>query len=647
MSNKVIPIHNVSQDKKAGGLEPLPRSPGALYELPWQEYLRRKNYNKDENSMCVECQKEQIRKYGKITIECDGPRLATEKVPQEILDNLTEEESSIVASLYDPYLYAELNLDVDRPPEKRFFSKRWYQKFITNCSAKRKVVRCGRRVGKSYSLALDIWFRMTTIPNYKVLVVTPFLTQAKELADLVRKMLRNSSDRIGSWDDIVEASRISPVHEIVLKNGSVFKAFTAGGGDASSVRGQGADLIILDEADFLSQESFNSIIAIMADNPNVDMICTSTPYGENILYKLSKTPEYKEFHFPTFVLPHYNDKLDEDFRNGTDMAGYIQEVQAEFGIDNAVVFQPEFIYDCQEKRETESGDFLKYRGRYILSLGCDWNGDRVGTRICIIAFDKNTGEIEIVRLDNVQKEGWTQTAAVQKIIELNRLYDLDHIYVDEGFGQSNVQQLKLHAINNYGKLPENHPDLKLDQVVAVNFASTLELRDVVTNEIRKKYYKNFMVETVTRALENRVLNLSGKKSLPIIEQMKNYVVKSTTTSGRKIYEAKISEIGDHDLDAYMLAVLSIHMEHDSILDKRIFSEVQIVPIEKPITEDYNENFGVERRHGGGAEDFRSGLFSGRKHELRPTNRTRGLKSSGRADFGISPGSRWASSRRIG
>ena len=71
--------------------------------------------------MCVECQKEQIRKYGKITIECDGPRLATEKVPQEILDNLTEEERSIVASLYDPYLYAELNLDVDRPTEKRLF----------------------------------------------------------------------------------------------------------------------------------------------------------------------------------------------------------------------------------------------------------------------------------------------------------------------------------------------------------------------------------------------------------------------------------------------------------------------------------------------------------------------------------------------
>lgn len=624
--SKVIKIH---EEKKHSPVLPMPKTILGLYELEWREYLKRKNYNKDINQMCTNCQKDQLKRFGKITIECNGPRKVTEHVPDDILDELSDDERAIVASLYDPYMYADMNLDsVKERNEKRFFTKRWYQEQLVTCSAKRKAIRCGRRVGKSFSLALDIWFRMTTIPGYKVLIVTPFLTQAKELSDLVRKMLRKSHPRVGSWEELVENSRITPVHEVVLKNGSVMKAFTAGGGDAGSVRGQGADLIILDEADFLTQESFNSIIAIMADNQDVELICTSTPMGENILFKLSNSPEYKEFHFPTFVLPHYSDKLDEDFRNGTDVGGYIQEIQAEFSLDSSVVFQPEFIDKCSDKKEPDAREFLQNRDKYILALGCDWNGDKVGTRICIIALDKSNGEIYIAKLDNVIKEGWTQVAAIQKIIDLNRIYNLDHIYVDEGFGESNVQQLKLHAYNNYGKLPKDHPDLKLDQVVAVSFGSTLELRDVITGEVRKKHYKNFIVDTVTRALENNILNLAGRTADPIKEQMRNYIVKSVSSSGRKVYQAKVSEIGDHDLDAYMIAVTALHLEHDSILDKRVMSDVQVLTLEKTNTRGYNESSSITERIS--PEDLlrsSSGLFHTYKSSAPSRSRTDGFTSS--------------------
>ena len=112
-----------------------------------------------------------------------------------------------------------------------------------------------------------------------------------------------------------------------------------------------------------------------------------------------------------------------------------------------------------------------------------------------------------------------------------------------------------------------------------------------------------MVETVNRELEVGGLVLSGERSLPIVKQMKNYIIRTTTYNGRKIYEAKSKEVGDHDLDAYMLAVLAIHMEHDNILDKRRLSDVQIMPIERTDTRGYNTSTEILPR--AQTEDLRS------------------------------------------
>lgn len=898
---------------------------------------------------------------------------------------------------------------------------------VHNCSASKKAIRCGRRSGKSYGLGIDIANRLVQNSNYQILVVTPFLSQAKELTNVVKKILRSLGDTIGTWDDLVERSVTSPYQEIQMKNGSTFKAFTAGNDNANTVRGQGAHLIIIDEADFLTQEAFDSITAILMDKPNTEIICTSTPMGEGLLYKFSNSKDYKEFHFPSFVIPHYDDDMDKELRNSLSMMAYIQEiclreneevltkhgkkyiqdiksgdivfdknmnpvkvwqsarktghkeilkttvnipdvvlyttpdhkfpnrnnnkaciselselevyrtpyknnskeeilarligynlgdgtitstrfdsywyssrkedvllvsedirklwpnlkasvleylvrngnkenalvkvdgmrysvsasnkatrylmdlgmvrgkkVEQEFnvpefvlngsesvkiefiaalfgaegstprvdrngktlstvslsmskrigvnglpffndlkgilsdiGIQSSVTYRdvgmntvytlhvlssPEnllrfhskvgyrycvrkeleslymsayisyknkqsedktlFIEKCRnmktsgmtindifdhfnkeyskryiskalyrdrsnpravdtmkyssfkERNVTDRGsifveilskelvgsantynigvssddtsyilyngvrtfncaefglsdnsvfdtdlvnrsttigasasihDVVLNRDRYIVSLGCDWNSDKVGTRICIIAYDKIDKKVIIANLSNVRREGWTQVAAIDKIVELNRLYVPDYIYVDEGFGEANVQQLKLIAVNLFGKVPADHPDLRLRNVTPVNFSSTLELRDVMTGEIRKKYFKNFIVETTKRALEAGLLAFKDPVASPIIEQMKNYVVKSRLTNGREVYEAKSSEIGDHDLDAFMIALAGLQLNEDSILDTRRYSNITVLPLEKRGTESYNTSNQIEKR----------------------------------------------------
>ena len=753
-----------------------------LYEMPWRDYLKRKNYDTDINNMCRNCQREQIGKYGEITIKCSGPKDIS-VLDQNVVADMNKEELDEIKQAMSPVYWAEKNIDVNQPdPTKRLYVNRWYQSMqitclhgdseilmsdgskkkikdvnigdmvvsynetrrstptnkvlnkwnngkkevfritlengdyidatadhkilgwirtgrenqmlkcpsfrtdygsiasgdikvgtdiyvlnkykifgkeentrivmrnisniskdrrngrlkrgafntstrvkivsiesigvhdvydievdkrhnfiannviVHNCSASKKAIRCGRRSGKSYGLGIDIANRLVQNSNYQILVVTPFLSQAKELTSIVKKILRSLGDTIGTWAELVERSVTSPYQEIQMKNGSTFKAFTAGNDNANSVRGQGAHLIIIDEADFLTQEAFDSITAILMDKPNTEIVCTSTPMGEGLLCKFANSKDYKEFHFPSFCIPHYNDDMDREFRNSLSMMAYIQEIMAEFGLSDNSVFDTDLVNRSTTIGTSESlHDVIVNRDRYIVSLGCDWNADKVGTRICVIAYSKVEHKVIIANLSNVRREGWTQVAAVEKIVELNRLYLPDYIYVDEGFGEANVQQLKLIAVNLFGKVPTNHPDLRLRNVTPVNFASTLELRDVMTGEIRKKYFKNFIVETTKRALETGLLAFKDPISAPIVEQMKNYVIKSRAANGREVYEAKNNEIGDHDLDAFMIALAGLQLNEDSILDTRRYSNVTILPLEKRGSEAYNNSNKIEKR----------------------------------------------------
>lgn len=575
-------IRDTTYDPESKELDKdIPKSLVELYEMPWREYLRLKNYDTNVSNMCRNCQKEQIQKYGEITIKCKGPR-SIDIIPEEIIQVMTQEELDKVRQSVDPYYWAEKNIDIfQKDSEKRLFSYRWYQDIQIKCSSSKKAVRCGRRTGKSYGLSLDIFERMMNNPNYQVLVVTPFLSQAKELADTVRKLIRAVNPELGDWDSIVARSVTSPYQEIRFTNGSTFKAFTAGNDNANAVRGQGAHLIVIDEADFLSQEAFDSIMAILMDKPNTEIICTSTPMGENIMFKLSNSKDYKEFHFPSFVIPHYNDDMDQANRENLSINGYLQEIMALYSLDDRAVFQPDFINNAVNTNvSVPIYDVLSNRDNYIVSLGCDWNADRVGTRICVLAYSKSEGKMFIANMSNVRKEGWTQVAAIEKIVDLNRQYRPDYIYVDEGFGEANVQQLKLIALESYGKVPVNHPDLKLSEIVPINFASTLELKDAITGEIRKKYFKNFIVETTKRALEKGVLALADPVCESVIAQMRGYMIKSRIVGGREVYEPKTKELGDHDLDAFMLALCAIHMNEESILDTSILSNFTAIPMAK-------------------------------------------------------------------
>ena len=534
----------------------------SLADIPWREYIVNKNYNKDVSKMCEICVKDQISKYGQVTIKCNGLLGAKNSVPPEFEHMFDSEEMDLLEQASNPYYWASKNIDTKNTNEStKLFMPRWYQHQIMSCSSRRKTIRCGRRVGKSQSMAMAIAHKMLTNDKYYVLIVTPYDAQAEEMYVKIKQIFNNLND---PYLQIVAKAKESPNYEITLRNGSRLRAFTAGSSGAAQVRGQPANLIYIDEADYLGQKDFNSILAILLDKPDTELWVTSTPDGEKQMYRLSQDRAYKEFHYPSFVLPHYNDDVDSDLRSQSDEMGYVQEVMAEFGSSKAGVFQKYYVDLCGKAKFIRTKEeVIANRSNYIITMGCDWNHEGVGTRIVALAYDKQEKVFFIVDKATVSKEGWTQTYAMEKIIDLNRIYRFDKIYVDRGFGYTQIETLKSFAMAQFGKLPLGHPDLYLAEIVGIDFGSKIEVKDPYTGQDVKKDVKPFMVGVLNKAIEKVAIKFDESEDRAIMDQLKGYQEKRSV-SGRPTYSASSAVIGDHDLDALMLAMFAFNVEFDEI-----------------------------------------------------------------------------------
>ena len=430
--------------------------------------------------------------------------------------------------------------------------------------------------GKSYAIIMELMYKIALAEKpLNILVAAPMVTMIDEISQVFIE-LSNLID----IPDFIQSKKSSPILEITFFNGSILKGITAAD-DGKSARGKKADVIWIDEVDFVPTKALDAIRAIQLDNPNVELIYTSTPIGEGNLFNFANQKITKEFHYPTFTRPDYTDEMHSSTEALSAIA-YAQEILAIYGLDEAGVFPIRFIdmaYDHYIKDCYNEDFVLNNRDRFILIIGVDWNHDNNGTRIVVLGYDRVYSKFFIVEKQRISKIKMTQTLAVQTIVDLNRKYNCDHIICDEGFGIAQVSMLRLKGEEQYGKVPPNHPDIKLVDTVAVSFGSTLEITDPVKHQTIKKNTKQYIVENAQKVLENNQLALDDLKDDEVILQMKNYHIARTGLRGN-IYKPKDKKIGDHDLDALMLALYGFDMfygafikptlvEHGNILSKDV------------------------------------------------------------------------------
>lgn len=529
---------------------------GDIYEIPFKKYLDHKNFNKDKLKMCEICIADQKKRYnGRTPIDCTGlkdfnttikDRYSEEEkaVLEKGLAALSEEEITSLKGQFSPTDWFKYNTN---NPDT--YTERWYQTLITSCSAKKRVLRMGRRCGKTFSAAMYVLHRIATAEKkINVLVVAPMQTHLDEIVKTLKDLCDVLSFKL--W----LSKRSTPIVEITFVNGCTVQC-VVGANDGTSARGKKADILWIDETDFVGSKVLEALKAIEMDNPNVETIYTSTPIGEGNLYRFSQSEQVKEFHYPSYVIPHYNEQIHASNKADLGEVAFVQEILALFGVDEHGAFPTRFIDRAETYNipQVFNEHYVQNnRDKFIIVIGVDWNHDNNGTRIVVMGYHKEIERFFVVEKSRISKLNYTQALAVEKVIEFNRKYHADHIGCDQGFGAAQIADLRMAGKRQYGKVDVNHPDLKLTKVEAVDFGSTIELRDPVTRKILKKKAKQFIVENTLHYLEEGRVALDDIDDNELILQLKNYSIVKKTLSGN-VYKAKDKKIGDHDLDALMIA----------------------------------------------------------------------------------------------
>lgn len=547
-------------------------------------------------------------KKGDFIVECRGiPKDYTKIVPPEVWKTWSSSKQDDFLQAQDPIYWAEKYLNWT-PRVSALVSDLDYQAVLVRCSAKRKQSRLGRRSGKTASLSVVILHHAFTVssggvggkeaaignlPNGDVLVITPGLTQINVIFKEIRKLLARSALLSSS----VVKDNSSPPPTIELSNGNTIIGQTAGvksGSKAMGARGQGAGLVVFDETDYIDNESIENVVVIAGENKHAKIWSSSTPSGsrEGKFYLQHLLPYWAEFHFPSQVNPSWNIKQENEFKQSLDRLSYIHEIEAEFGDLLEGVFPVRFVDIATKGVSYKYGsnnldpECIGKKPGWYYAMGVDWN-QNTGNQIVICGLNPQDGKIYLVDRSVVEQEHYQQAASIKRIVEMNRQWRCNSIYIDRGGGGDN-QYEQLHMIGAKASQliaakATNHPDYKyaqidktlLEIVQAIDFGSKTEVMDPLTNEAIKKPTKPLMVQNTMRLFENQQI-VFPEWDNKLRQQLLSYVVESISKNGQIVYASNSPEkIGDHIIDALFLANWAIirentgvgQLSYDLIIDK--------------------------------------------------------------------------------
>lgn len=449
---------------------------------------------------------------------------------------------------------------------------------VHNCTSKYKVFRIGRQSGKTETLVISILFSMFTNSNYKIVLITPFQSQI----DLIFKRIEVLVQGNPTLANSIKRSVKAPQYTVTLHNGSEIIGFTAGtksGNGAGSARGQHANMLVFDEGDYLDRSDLDAAMAIITNSPDATVWMSSTPTGRREkFYEICHDREWKEFHYPSHVNPNWTEQLDRLFKKNLTTIGYKHEILAEFGEQEEGVFQASYVDKAMAEYSYAA---CTPSSGWLYSIGVDWNSPKIGTTIYVTGFNPASNRFMLVEHMTIQREGWTQTVACEKIVELNRKWRPFAIYVDQGYGSVQIEILRKYGFDariDPEKGP-SHIDSRLPKVIkAFDFGSSIEIRDPFTKELRKKPAKGFLVENAVRRFEANDLMIS-KEDTQLKRELLGYIIKNITVTGQVVYTTLDDTIGDHNLDAVMLSLVAFTLEK-SALGKPILNEkVQFTSLE--------------------------------------------------------------------
>jgi replicative DNA helicase len=488
------------------------------------------------------------------------------------------EQAKLAKVMSDPVLWAKAFVRVNNPQTKQMepWTARWYQEEMLRDTRTRVVYRCGRRIGKSETMIIGGLHKALTNKLFRILFVTPYENQVNLIFMRIREIIANSPFLKAQ----VVKMKNSP-YTVEFSNGSVIMGFTTGassGQGAASIRGQRSDWIYMDEIDYMADLDYSTVAAIAGERAEIGITASSTPTGKRgTFWKMCCVPSFgyhQHFH-PSTDNPGWCQKMEDQFRAEFTPIQYEHEIMAEFGTEEAGVFDKDkldaamkkeyYLYNeltPTEQRQLEASgrhpELLMYDENNpapynpFRCVGVDFDKFQAGSSIVVLDFDVKTRCFKVIKRIEVPRSEYTLDNAVNWIIRVNKIYRPSWIFCDRGYGDYQLERLHIYG--------DEHPESGLrNKVVGYQFKESLEITDPVTRELHKEPLKQFMVNQLALDIERDRLILSPFDEV-LHKQLIDYEVDHISANGMPVYTSK----DEHFVDALGLAHLAFVLKFPDI-----------------------------------------------------------------------------------
>lgn len=590
------------------------QNPSAVLDDSEIEFLKSKfNIKTDSvHRMCINCQARQLIKYSEYTndnkfkVKCNFVpkglgRGSVDRLNQLMTENDIDKAQAlrIIKASVDPVAWAELMFGFrDEDPT---WHLRSYQKEQIRCTAQRMVLREGRRSGKTMAMALKLLYEAfnTTIEKGadslgkrlytgpEIMIITPYQSQLTNMFNEMESLLKRNA-ALASMCTTGSAGSLyikTPFYRMQIERGegmgqTKIYGFVSGigtrddGAGGGTVRGGSADIIYLDEMDMIPEDILERVIQpILLTRPGVRLFATSTPIGKRgKFYSYCKErPDFKEDYLPSSVLPNW-ENIKEEFERDSTEESFAAEYMAEFVEGRFGVFKPSLVYAARADYTYRNCEDVSWWHNYakvpdthelIKVIGIDWNKN-AGSEFVTVAYDPRRHFWIVVDATNIGAGEFSSIKWKQEVIRLNYKWRPDYIYADEGYGHHIIEDLKLYAHNlkiKKHKTREEIESAKLsERLVAFNFSQTIELSNPIDGSPITKRGKEFLVENTIRVFEDQRIWFPEEDTI-LLKQLINYtILRRSKINNRPVYGASNESIGDHRLDAFMLALAGLHLE---------------------------------------------------------------------------------------
>ena len=328
------------------------------------------------------------------------------------------------------------------------------------------ILRSGRQVGKSEVISEKCKDYALKNKNKTVMVIAFVERQALLIfSKILSKIYREDPKMILAGAD-------KPTkHKICLKNGTEIYCFAAGE-TGYGIMGYTIDLLIADEAAFINEEVWNSVIPTLAATKGNVWLLSTPKLKEGFYYDCFEDDDYTNFHESSedcqHIAPEFLEKQKKRFTKGQ----YAQMYLGEFVEGAQGLFTKEWIAKVCTLPQNPQDISRKLVGEGLY-LGVDIAG--MGDDESTFEGVKRSGD----KVFQFHHEITTKTTTIDtenKILDLNVMFDFEKIGIDDGGIGIGVLD---HLLDN---------DTTKQKIIGLNNAKM-----VIDNEKRtKKLYKEAM-----------------------------------------------------------------------------------------------------------------------------------------------------------